>query len=339
MIDIIIPSNSDVHKWTLAELKSKDLVFDGGDDNTEPLTEPVSKKSKHKSWCSLRICDGELYVADTKRSNMGLVHFDQNGDTVFIRAPRKAALEITKMSDEKVLTKYCKSLHYAEMAQRGSLFRSVDKGVYTDSKYGCAGVQPCRASPGVRDASYHKRSMPSAHWNNLVETLFDVEKVVATFVSTEELRRVNFAKELIGYKTMTPTSDDTVVIPCKIFGALAYGRNVHLSCHTDRDFSKSVVSVHIDGKGYKVDDAIVAYFCFPRLGIAVALRPGDVLIFNPSEPHAISSRCNKKHDVFCVSMYLKTAVVSLNDNSLPLTKNEDKCLKHYMNNSKRRKAI
>ena len=81
------------------------------------LLQSLSKKSKHKSLCSLQICDDELYVADTKWSNMGLVHFDQNGDTVFIRAPRKAALEITKMSDEKVLKEYCKSLHYAEMAE------------------------------------------------------------------------------------------------------------------------------------------------------------------------------------------------------------------------------
>ena len=54
MIDIILPSNSDVHKWTLDELKSKDLVFDGGDDNTEPLTEPVSKKKNisHGGHCA-----------------------------------------------------------------------------------------------------------------------------------------------------------------------------------------------------------------------------------------------------------------------------------------------
>jgi hypothetical protein len=43
----------------------------------------------------------------------------------------------------------------------------------------------------------------------------------------------------------------------------------------------------------------------------VALRPGDLLIFNALEPHAISSRCHKSDKLLCVSMYLKTAVVGL----------------------------
>jgi len=75
----------------------------------------------------------------------------------------------------------------------------------------------------------------------------------------------------------------------------------------------SIVQVHIDNS-YQVDDRIVCYFAFPRIGIAVALRPGDFLLFNPQEPHSISSRCRAEDELFAVSYYLKTAVVGLNDN-------------------------
>ena len=76
----------------------------------------------------------------------------------------------------------------------------------------------------------------------------------------------------------------------------------------------SIVQVHMD-QCYQDDDPIVCYFCFPRIGCAVALGPGDIFMFNPQEPHCISSHCNSDDQVYCISCYLKTRVVGLNDNS------------------------
>ena len=301
----------------MQDLSRTELVFDGGNPGSVCLTNPGENESV-KNWKSLRISDGELFVADTTRYHKGIVHHDTNGDPVFIRVPRKAALEMTGMNDACVVRHYCSSLSYAEKVQKTSLFRSLSKRIYSDSKYCCVGVQPSRAEPGVRQATYHKNLIPKTNWDNLVETLTNVEDIMSAFVPTDELRKVNLARELVGYKTMS--SDEKL---CKIFGSIAFGRNVHVACHTDKDFAKSVVSVYLDEDGYGYNDRIVAYFCFPRLGIAVALRPGDILIFNPSEPHAVSSRCDRKDDVYCVSMYLKTAVVSLNDNSIPLTSQQN----------------
>ncbi len=56
----------------------------------------------------------------------------------------------------------------------------------------------------------------------------------------------------------------------------------------------------------------------PRIGTAVALRPGDFLLFNPQEPHSISSCCKSGDKIFCISSYLKMGVVGLNDNSNPI---------------------
>ena len=77
----------------------------------------------------------------------------------------------------------------------------------------------------------------------------------------------------------------------------------------------SIIQAHINNHDYQVNDRIVCYFAFPQIGIAVALQPGDFLLFNPQEPHFISSCCKAEDEIFCTSSYLKMGIVGLNDNS------------------------
>jgi hypothetical protein len=77
----------------------------------------------------------------------------------------------------------------------------------------------------------------------------------------------------------------------------------------------SIVQVHLDEIMYHNNDQIVCLFAFPQIGIAVPLRPGDTHMFNPQELHCVSLRCNKDDNIHCISSYLKTQVVGLNDNS------------------------
>ena len=49
------------------------------------------------------------------------------------------------------------------------------------------------------------------------------------------------------------------------------------------------------------------------------MRPGDYLIFNSHIPHCISSRCRHADKIMCISMFLKTRVVGLNENARVLT--------------------
>ncbi len=60
-----------------------------------------------------------------------------------------------------------------------------------------------------------------------------------------------------------------------------------------------------DNHNYQVDDRILCYFAFPRIGTAVALRSGDFLLFNQQEPHSISSRCKSGEKIFCIFLTLK----------------------------------
>ncbi len=65
---------------------------------------------------------------------------------------------------------------------------------------------------------------------------------------------------------------------------------------------------------------IITHFCFPTLGVAVPLRPGDFLMFNGARiPHCISSGCKQSDHIMALTMYLKTAVVGMNNNDLDLT--------------------
>jgi len=85
-----------------------------------------------------------------------------------------------------------------------------------------------------------------------------------------------------------------------------------MEMHTDQDFFVGIASV-LGEKGFRKHDAggadILQYFCFPDEGIAVGLRNGDLLLFNSTIRHCISSRATKEENVLCTSMYLKTALV------------------------------
>jgi hypothetical protein len=328
--------------WSHESLANVCLVFDGGTDVTHQLEPPPPKlKSKHPAtkesskltkilpWKALRISKGDLWIADTRNPAKGITYIPSSGDTPFTRIPRRKALEMTGMLSMEESNKFCTALNYGYKCQRASLCRGNGKRIFSDYKYCNMGVQACRAARGVRESSYHRDSMPVEQWDNIVEMMKRTENALSSFVDTKSLRQLNAAKKMLKYKTMATSSSH--LHPNYIFGGLAFGINVHLSCHTDHDYTWSVVSLHLLGYQYKLIDGIIAYFCFPRLGVAVPLRPGDILVFNPTEPHAISSRCNREDKVYCLSMYLKTAVVGLNDNTIPLTSTEDIAKDEYNN--------
>jgi hypothetical protein len=96
------------------------------------------------------------------------------------------------------------------------------------------------------------------------------------------------------------------------------------SAHIDSDFFLSMLTVtnyeHTKDQKYVMNQPIALYFVFPELGVAVGLRPGDHLIFNPLYYHCVSTKDFHTYinPVHVTSFYLKTAVVGGNDNSKTL---------------------
>ena len=54
-------------------------------------------------------------------------------------------------------------------------------------------------------------------------------------------------------------------------GAIAFTENGHLNVHTDDDWVYTIACVNARGMGYGYTGKIIAYMCFSRLRIAVAL--------------------------------------------------------------------
>jgi hypothetical protein len=118
-----------------------------------------------------------------------------------------------------------------------------------------------------------------------------------------------------------------------IWSSVATTFNYVAAAHTDEDAFLSALLVSyvpndtLTNKNikYDYDMKIANYFCFPVSGVAVALRPGDVLFFNPLHYHCASQRTQSyQYDkIFLTALYVKNKQITRNDNNIPLT---DECI-------------
>jgi hypothetical protein len=248
----------------------------------------------------------------------------------FIRSPRQKALEVIRNMSMKEIV--C-ALEECEKLKKTTLFRSNRKHIFGDYgkhvMYTCAGAQVSRNCPGFLDCNAYMNQLSEKHLRVLMKLMRHAEYCFEAIADNEVISHVFHAKQIVPFKTMnaTITSDQP---HSKYYGALAFGCSVFLQCHTDADFTMSMAHIHLKGKEqYEVDDNIVIYFCFPTLGVAVPLRPGDFLLFNALIPHCVSSRCRQIDEVMCVLMYLKSAVVGMNNNKLPLNSKQSALANRY----------
>jgi hypothetical protein len=266
---------------------------------------------------------------DTENSNTGLIHHvPHGGHYAFIRLPRKDALFMSRMDDYPESSQFCHSIEKLVAAQNRTVVRGKQRTVFSHHKYVCVGQQATLGGRGVHLSSKDSR-IPQEEYEQIVHVMKRYEKAYFKYADTHHIGRMVHARSAVPFKTMAIQNvnhhgDEEIrnANKCEIFGSMAVGKNVHLRCHVDNDFTHSMVTVHVMDKKYLLDDLIVAYFCFPRLGMAVALRPGDALIFNPREEHAISSRCDNRSQTYSISFYLKTSIVGLNDNDQHLTNHQ-----------------
>ncbi len=312
------------------EILEKYIVFDGGDNGNQKIQCPPDLR---KIW--KRICVNDkrhLHVVMSDNHEKGLIHIAENDTPNFMLLSRKEAMEILPKKD---LCNLSSAISACEKAKGSALIRGKGKMTFGDDvrrppKYTSVGVQPHRAEPGVSPYPSFMTKTEPVDWNWITKMMRWSERAFKKMACHSALHHIQAAKDLVSFPTMRLSSSDDKPTPAKYFGAIAFGRNLHLRCHTDEDYTFSMIQVHLEGQdSYAINERVVAYFCFPTLGIAVALRPGDFLMFNPTVPHCLSSRCRNADNVISVSSYLKTAVVGLNDNSLPLTDDQEALRNSY----------
>ena len=156
-----------------------------------------------------------------------------------------------------------------------------------------------------------------------IEHLFDM------YLDSHQIRHIRTALDLVGAKTFTvPPSKEDLPTTSRYHSAYGCGINVYLQAHDDNDFTYSVVSAHMRTQ-YLINDRPIVHFTFPRIGIAVPLRPGYVFFFNPKEPHCIFSRSHNEDNIYCLSLYTKSTMIGLNDNGKALLPAEENLLSQY----------
>ena len=310
--------------YSIPFLKNNVVVFDGGIyEETAP-----TYNSDVSGWCCHKIKDGHLEVCSPPSGDKGLIYQDESDNHPrFILLPRKDAININKNG-----LKLCKAMSNVSKC-KSNLVRGKSKTVFGKNKYCCVGSKPRRNATGVEPGQYNLKGVSREEWDCIVTAVRRSEHALYAYAATDDIRHIMEAREVVSWERIKYSNETS----SGIFNGIAFGVNVYLRAHIDNDFTYSVIQVHTDCTEYKIEDDVVCYFCFPRLGIAVGLKPGDFLLVNALEYHCLSSRCYTDVDLFCVSSYLKTAVVGGNDNKRKLSEKEMDCLKYFENDKRQMK--
>jgi hypothetical protein len=325
LTEVIVPPSIQEQLLSTSDIDNHIVVFDGGDAGNPPIRPPDGV-----TWHAISVLDGKhIYVQDEFDPKKGLTFAPVNGVRPFIRLPRQHSLNIVR---RKGMNKIFSALEACSKLKKTSLVRSDRKRIFGD--YGervmatCAGVLVSRNSREVLDYAPFMENLPREHWRVLMSLMRCAEYAFEEIAEHQVISHIVHAKKVVPFKTMNmPGSTQSQL---KYYGGLAFGCNLFLRCHTDADFTMSMAQVHLKHKDqYELDDDIVVFFCFPTLGVAVPLRPGDFLLFNAQIPHCVSSRCKHSDKIMVLSMYLKASVVGMNDNQLKLNSTQEILAKRY----------
>ena len=313
------------HRFAEEHFTKNIIVFDGGQGTNPPISPPP-----RVNWTSIRISESTMLQPECTpgKGLIYLAHDSPKDEPVFVLAPREMALDITGLGSHSKSKLLSEAFSSAIKKTRALETRGGSRTIFTDRKVAHLGTQACRNRKGLR-TSYHKDVMVPEHWDTIVDFVRASEKVFMAIMPTNVIRHTMSSKELLGYPTMTSNSGRESE-QSQIFSAITIGHNAILQLHMDDDHTYSIATVLQEDHHCKRQDDILGYMCFPRQGIAVPLRTGDTFIFNPREPHCISSRCDNADSIFCISIYLKTAVVGMNNNSLEITARQESVSSKYL---------
>lgn len=161
---------------------------------------------------------------------------DVSGSHSVIQLPRNESLRIVpKMG---MLEMY-DSLVACETLSKTTLERGESKRIFCDGESGgyplsrCVGVQAARTG-GVIDRTTYFSALSDKHWKQLLKMTGQAEAApLESFANTSIIQQLTAAKQIVPFKTFSSlNSEDTV----KYFGAIEFGCNMFLRCHTDKDF-------------------------------------------------------------------------------------------------------
>ena len=322
-------------KYSTDFLASNHVYIDGGSSTNPPIA-PEPQEDSGKEPVVLQIRNKDVHVLQ-ETENGAIFRPDLERPPVFLLPPRADNLSVTGDDPTELIA----SLRHLEGVTKKSHERGKDKVVVHQearTKYVCAGNRPNRKGEGV-DINVNVKEVDARSWNKIVDYVVRCETAFTKWIDSNILGAIRFAKEIVNYARLPRKGSGKKT--ASIFGSIAFGQNVYLNSHWDADFTYSIVTVHRPPRNgrskYDLDDDIICYFVFPRYGMAVPLRPGDILIFNPQEYHSVSSRVCDEDDISCLSIYLKSAIVGLWDNDIELTQEQEAHAELYAASERKKK--
>lgn len=294
-------SSSEVHSLGRQFLSTRPIFYSG--TRSRSLPNPVLNGIMLSAIEDLKVID----------TIQGARMLSKTGDMVFILIPRLDAIH--KMTN---VSKIIASLHALEKGKGKAEIRGKTRITVAedDGKYATVGLKANRGTTGVSEI--WPKTLSDVHRDSIRRLMRRCEEAAKGYLPSNELRGLRIAQLLGNWKEISGVSSSP------IWGSLACGKNYYLNSHVDEDFFYSLTTVaserglQADIEQYNINADVCNFFTFAEQGVAVALRPGDMLIFNPIYQHCLSSRTlnYEQDDVFCISLYLKTAVVGQNDNSV-----------------------
>jgi hypothetical protein len=244
----------------------------------------------------------DTHMVDTTEGAVGVCHDDVKAKLAFLLVPREKPIQkILARSTFDLLEKVQNDPATKPCVRASSIKRQTHSE--TNDMYSTTGTSPNRNGKGIIDSGANKSEAYLEIERTLKQHLVDL---TAEYLDTSINMGLKDANDCYNFLKMTKGKLD-------YWNGMATGLNAQLNAHFDEDMMYCCMTAisKTDKRKYSLDENICSYMVFPSLGVSVAIRPGDVLLFNPTVWHCISSRTeDQKDDYYPVSFYLKTEVVT-----------------------------
>ena len=269
----------------------------------------------------LRLSNGDLKrISPSPDPHKGTaLYYENSSIPVFLVVPRHTSRNRLKLHDhtfhKKIRRASRKLFKLERFIPRGKgrwvIFDSDNLDSQKEEGYVCLGPKVQRNTPGISAYSKHSKDSPDEH--DLFQTLAArMEHLTFEFIPSHDLLTLEHAHNVSQWPRFRAIRDKSK--QCKMYAGFNVSSGTYHNVHLDDDFGYSTIALFDPVNVDQDEDTVVRYFCFPRLGVAMGLRAGDVIIFNAREWHCSSSMAIDRQ-IFSFGGYVKTAHVGGNDNN------------------------
>jgi hypothetical protein len=283
-------------------------LFDTFDD--DPVFEELFDSLDHTQTVRCHVYE-KLRIFDDKAGSR-LMESEQV--PIYIHVPRDQVLMNTGSSVADVQCLKSLLQHHSKIAARGT----KRNGVCT--QYATFGIHAHRYKSGLGEKKVNENCL--ADYGHLKKMIKRMEFFASAYLPFGLLSSLRHGRQVVGDRVDIHQSSRQH--SQSVWSSIATSFNYVSPAHVDKDAFLSCLTVSYAPQPpdtsvkfrYKMDMPVAVYFCFPQYNVAVGLRPGDVLFFNPLHYHCVSQRTEdyKSDEIYVTSFYIKSSQLSGNTN-------------------------